>query len=186
MNDLYPKLLVFFQFGLIALMIFFSHGVLSSIPALTLFSLGLALGLWAIDHNKRGNFNIQPKLKEGCRLVTTGAYNYIRHPMYASVILMMLAIVLATPTLLEGVLFLSLVIVLLLKAKREESLWCRHDEAYLEYKLHTKLFIPLTMHLKIWQNTLLITEKHQLLTPELFIKTTSIPMWFTSLTEQTG
>jgi protein-S-isoprenylcysteine O-methyltransferase Ste14 len=65
-----------------------------------LFSLGLILGLWALNHNKRGNFNIQPKLKDGCHLVTSGAYKYIRHPMYTSVILMMLCVFVSTPTLL--------------------------------------------------------------------------------------
>jgi protein-S-isoprenylcysteine O-methyltransferase Ste14 len=39
-------------------------------------------------------------------------------------------------------LFLTLIIVLVLKAKREEKLWCGHDEAYIEYKRETKLFIP--------------------------------------------
>jgi protein-S-isoprenylcysteine O-methyltransferase Ste14 len=143
MNDkLYPKFLVFLQFGLIGLMILFSHGILNSIPGMLLFSLGLILGLWALNHNKRGNFNIQPKLKDGCHLVTSGAYKYIRHPMYTSVILMMLGVLISTPTLLEFLLFIALIIVLVLKAKREEKLWCGHDEAYIEYKRETKLFIP--------------------------------------------
>ena len=143
MNEhLYPKLLVFLQFGLIALMIFFSHGVLSSILSIVIFLLGASIGLWAINHHQRGNFNIQPKLKEGCKLVTTGAYNYIRHPMYTSVLLMMLSILVSTPTLLEFIFFATLIFVLVLKAKREELLWCGHDEAYVEYKKDTKLFIP--------------------------------------------
>ena len=143
MNEyIYPKLLVFLQFGLIGLMIFFSQGVLSSIPAIVIFLLGVSIGLWAINHHQRGNFNIQPKLKEGCQLVTTGAYNYIRHPMYTSVLLMMLGVLVSTPTLLEFLFFSALIFVLVLKAKREELLWCGHDKAYLEYKKHTKLFIP--------------------------------------------
>ena len=138
----YPKLLVVLQFGLIGLMIYFSHAVLSSIPGIVIFFLGLLMGFWALTHNKRGNFNIQPKLKEGCQLVTTGAYKYIRHPMYTSVTTMMLGVLISTPTLLEFLLFLALTLVLLLKAKREENLWCGHDETYLEYKKHTKFFIP--------------------------------------------
>jgi len=138
----YPKFLVFLQFGIIALMVLFSHGVLSSIVAVSIFLVGLLIGLWAINHNKRGNFNIQPKLKEGCQLVTTGAYNYIRHPMYTSVIIMMLAVLVSTPTLLELLFFIMLIMVLVLKAKREERLWCGHDEEYIAYKRRTKLFIP--------------------------------------------
>ena len=138
----YPKLLVVLQFGLIGLMIFFSHGILNSVLGLTIFILGLAIGLWAISHNKRGNFNIQPNLRDGCELITTGAYRYIRHPMYTSVITMMFAVLLATPTLLELIFFITLIMILILKAKREENLWCGHDKTYTEYKKITKLFIP--------------------------------------------
>jgi protein-S-isoprenylcysteine O-methyltransferase Ste14 len=141
-ENIYPKLLVLFQFGLIGLMVLFSHGVLSSVLGISIFILGLIIGLWAIGHNKRDNFHIQPNLKEGCQLITTGAYHYIRHPMYTSVITMMFAVLISTPTLLEFLLFLALIVVLILKAKREEILWCGHDEAYIEYKNNTKLFIP--------------------------------------------
>ena len=141
-ENYYPKLLVGLQFGLIGLMVLFSQGVFSSKTGVFIFVTGLFIGLWAITHNKRGNFNIQPKLKEGCRLVTSGAYNYIRHPMYTSVILMMLGVLVSSPTLLELILFIALITVLVLKAKREEMLWCGHDAAYLAYQKRTKLFIP--------------------------------------------
>jgi len=141
-NKHYPKLLVFLQFALIGLMLLFSQGVLHSLPAMFIFVLGAGIGLWAISHHKRGNFNIQPKLKEGCTLVTSGAYNYIRHPMYTSVIVMMFGVLVSTPILLEFLFFISLIFVLVLKAKREEVLWCRHDKAYIEYRNRTKLFIP--------------------------------------------
>jgi len=141
-QNAYPKLLVLLQFTLIGLMVLFSHAVLSSMIGVSIFLIGLIIGLWAIDHNKRGNFNIQPKLKEGCQLVTTGAYNYIRHPMYTSVIFMMLGVLVSTPTLLEFLLFTTLIMVLVLKAKREEKLWCGHDKEYILYKKRTKLFIP--------------------------------------------
>ena len=143
MNEhMYPKFLVFLQFGLIGLMIFFSHGVLSSIPAIVIFLMGVIIGLWAINHHQRGNFNIQPKLKEGGQLVTTGAYNFIRHPMYTSVLLMMFAVLVASSTLIELLLFIMLIGVLVLKARREEKLWCGHDAAYTDYQKRTKLFIP--------------------------------------------
>ena len=140
-KDLYPKLLVFLQFALIAAIVYVTHLAISLLPML-IFLLGAGLGVWALSHNKLGNFNIQPKLKEDCKLVTTGIYSYIRHPMYASVILMMLGFVLDDFSLLGFVLLLTLILVLYLKAIREEKLWCGHDEAYLAYKKSSKLFIP--------------------------------------------
>jgi len=141
-HELYPKALVFLQFALIGLMLLFSQGVLHSIGGLIIFAIGAGIGMWAISHHKKGNFNIQPKLKDGCVLVTSGAYNYIRHPMYTSVIFMMLGVLVSTPILLEFVFFILLIFVLVLKARREEELWCGHDKTYIEYRNRTKLFIP--------------------------------------------
>jgi protein-S-isoprenylcysteine O-methyltransferase Ste14 len=138
----YPHLLVTAQFGLIGLMILFSRGVLHSPVAITVFLIGVFIGFWAIAHNQLGNFHIRPVLKEGCQLTTTGPYRLIRHPMYTSVITMMLGVLISTPTLLEAVMFVVLVAVLYLKAHREEELWCGHNEIYLAYQKKTKLFIP--------------------------------------------
>ena len=138
----YPNLLVFLQFLLIGLIVLFSKSFFSSFFGLAIFIVGAILGVWAITHNKLGNFNIQPKLREGSKLITTGIYTWVRHPMYTSVIMMMLGFLVSTQTIIEALLWLILVAVLLLKAKREESLWLEHDEAYEAYKNSTKLFIP--------------------------------------------
>jgi len=141
----YPKFLVFLQFGIIGLMLLFSKGVLSSLLGLTIFFIGLLIGIFALLRNRLGNFNIQPKMKENAKLITTGIYAYVRHPMYLSVILMMLAVVVSSFTILEVLLWLVLVGVLLLKAKKEEAIWSQESEAYVAYKKRTKLFIPFVL-----------------------------------------
>lgn len=133
------------QFGISGLMALFSrHFFLSPYP-LIVFILGGLLGIWALQHNQLGNFNVQPKLKENAQLVTTGIYGYIRHPMYLSVTIMMLSMVIASPTLLEILLFMGLIIVLWLKARREEALWSLHDEAYKIYRKRSKFFLPFVL-----------------------------------------
>ena len=144
-NKYYPQTLVSLQFSLIGLIVFFSQGFISNTLAIIIFIVGLLIGLWALSHNQLGNFNIQPKLKEGSSLITTGIYKYIRHPMYLSVITTMFSFVLSTANLLEILFFISLLLVLILKAKREESLWLQHDEEYTRYKKRTKLFIPFVL-----------------------------------------
>ena len=141
----YPQILVSLQFGIIGLMAIFSDGVLSSIYAILLFIIGALIGLWALTHNQLGNFHIQPIIRDGSRLITSGIYKYIRHPMYLSVIIMMSALLLSTVTIVEGILFITLIVVLTLKAKREESLWLEHNEAYDDYKNSSKLFIPFVL-----------------------------------------
>ena len=123
-------------------MVIFSKGFFSNIIAISIFIVGAVLGIWALTHNRLGNFHIQPKMRENAKLVTTGIYRYIRHPMYLSVITMMLAFFVSTPTIIESILFVGLIVVLILKAKREESLWLNHNEEYERYKEQTKLFIP--------------------------------------------
>jgi len=62
--------------------------------------------------------------------------------MYFSVILMAFSLLIYTHTLVEIILFFLLVFTLILKAKREESLWIKYDKNYLSYKNSTKLIIP--------------------------------------------
>ncbi len=142
LKNYYPQLLVILQFGIIGIMLLLMRHFINSVSTFILFGLGAILGLWALRHNQVGNFNIQPTLKEQGELITTGIYRYIRHPMYLSVLLMMLSVVIANPTIVQGVLFLMLIMVLWLKALREESLWVAHHLEYQNYQKKTKFFIP--------------------------------------------
>jgi len=141
MRQYYPHLLVVLQYGLMALMFLFSK----SVPegwVWGLFVLGFLLGLWAMAHNRIGNFHIRPELKTDAVLVTTGIYRFVRHPMYLSVALMMLALLINTPSLLEYGFFSALLLVLYLKASREERLWLLHHQGYHAYRKKTRLFLP--------------------------------------------
>ena len=144
-KEFYPQLLVFLQFALIGVIALLSKGIFSSLVSMAIFLLGAGLGIWALLYNKLGNFNIQPKMKEGAILVTSGIYAFIRHPMYLSVIIMSLALVLSSVTLLQSSLFVALVFVLFLKAKREESIWMEEGDEYKTYRAKTKLFIPFVL-----------------------------------------
>jgi len=144
-SPLYSKFLVTLQFTIIGLMILFSNGLINSSLTLSIFILGGVIGLVALNCNKIGNFNIQPELKKDCQLITSGIYSYIRHPMYTSVIVMMLGILLTNFSFLEGGLFIGLIITLFLKASREEKLWINHHLEYQSYKDKTKFFIPFVL-----------------------------------------
>jgi protein-S-isoprenylcysteine O-methyltransferase Ste14 len=76
-------------------------------------------------------------------LVQTGIYGFIRHPIYALSLALMLCSVLVVataPMLIVAALHLTL---LLLKARsEEESLLAVHGQAYLEYTRRTGRFFP--------------------------------------------
>ncbi len=139
---MYSRLLVALQFGLIGVMLVLGRGIVNSPAGLALFAVGAAVGVWALAHNRLGNFNIRPDLREGCVMVNSGPYRYVRHPMYTSVLTMMAGVVVATPTVCEAVFFAALFVVLSLKALREERLWCEHHDGYVRYKRTTKMFVP--------------------------------------------
>jgi len=112
--------------------------------ALTLFLLAMAvvLGVWTLAFNRWGNFNIRPELRRNARLVTGGPYRWIRHPMYASVLLAMAAVVYADPRLPRIVLLIALLIVLVLKAAREEHYLLAAFPEYAAYASRTWRLIP--------------------------------------------
>ena len=140
---IYSRVLVFLQFSIIFILVFFSKGFFSNIFYILLFLIGAGVGIWAILHNKRDNFYILPEMRENAKLITTGPYRYIRHPMYFSVLLMMLPFVLATKSALFWILYVILIVVLYLKAIKEESLWQRYrSKEYTLYKNKTKAIIP--------------------------------------------
>jgi protein-S-isoprenylcysteine O-methyltransferase Ste14 len=95
-----------------------------------------------VRHNPLGNFNITPEIKENASLITTGAYSYIRHPMYFSVLVMMLGVIVSKPTLLSFFIYALLVATLFLKATKEEVLWMEQSYEYKNYRQQTKKIIP--------------------------------------------
>ena len=138
------RILVFIQFFVIFLMllpVLMARTQYVGI-GLLLIVLGLLVGWSALQKNPLGNFNIRPDIKEECNLITEGIYAYIRHPMYASVLLSMLGVTFVYFSVYELVLFFILLVNMVTKMLYEESLWHCEGEAYKEYAKRTKRLIP--------------------------------------------
>lgn len=138
-------LLVFMQFVSLGLLFWplkynsFNNGLVFS---LTCLILALIILIWTSKHNRLGNFNIVPEIKDGCELIQTGPYRFVRHPMYTSVVLIGISAVLYGFVVWKITVLAILMFVLYLKAKREEGLWCEKDFRYKSYQSKTKMFIP--------------------------------------------
>lgn len=104
--------------------------------------LGLGLGVWAIAAMRPGKFNIVPDVISGGRLVVRGPYRYVRHPMYAGLLLVTLPLLIDTFTILRLSVWILLCADLLLKLTYEEKLLATHFPDYVLYQKETKRLIP--------------------------------------------
>lgn len=107
-----------------------------------LISLSVIVALAALQANRFGNFNIHPSPKQNGRLVVHGIYRYIRHPMYTAVILFSLGCVMASPRLETALILLALCLVLVRKARLEETWLSDKYPSYADYKAQTRGFFP--------------------------------------------
>jgi protein-S-isoprenylcysteine O-methyltransferase Ste14 len=134
---------VILQFTAIAIIAWpFATLDLERIQWLSISAVGLLIGLYTLAHNKLGNFDIYPEpLPDAC-LVTSGPYRWIRHPMYTSLLVMMLGVALFHNTWANYLGLLLLLIAVYGKIRREESHLHVRFEDYSDYVKRTHRLIP--------------------------------------------
>lgn len=112
-----------------------------AISGACLFYLGLILA--AQSFLRLGaSLSPLPDPKPGAALVTTGAYQRCRHPLYQALVICSTGVAITLGSILHVALLLSLCKVLKSKAKREESqLLLLHPE-YKSYRANTPAIIP--------------------------------------------
>jgi len=98
--------------------------------------------IWIFLHNRLGNFNITPEIKDNAKLIQSGPYRYIRHPMYFALIFGVFGLLLKFFSYINLIAFFLLILAVTLKAKKEERLWLQHHSEYEEYLQNTKMIIP--------------------------------------------
>lgn len=140
-NLLLSLALVVVQFACLGFLLL--SGPLWAAGALALFQLaGLGLGAWAIAVMPLGNFLVIPDVKNDARLVTRGPYQLLRHPMYTSLLMVGLAMVLNESSWPRLVAWGVLVVDLLLKLRYEESLLRQHFPEYEAYMKRSWRLLP--------------------------------------------
>ena len=111
---------------------------------LALSFTGTFLSWWAIA--SFGEFN-EPRyirLKQEHKIVKTGAYRYIRHPQYASKMLVYLGPFLFFKDFLFILIFLSSMLLFFFQAKSEEKLLIQvFGDEYKSYQATSSMFFPL-------------------------------------------
>lgn len=134
--------LVVIQFGaLLALAL--TGPIIARHPVLLAVELAaLALAMWAIVTMRLRHINVLPDVRPDSRLVRQGPYRWIRHPMYASILLGALALVLDESTPLRWLIYIVLLVNLLVKLHYEERLLAAAFPLYTAYQEVSKRLIP--------------------------------------------
>lgn len=101
-----------------------------------------ALAVWAVVTMGLRQLHPLPDVRPGAALRTHGAYRFIRHPMYSSLLLASFACVGARPDAATVGLALALALVLAIKASREERMLRAAFPEYAEYQRRSWSFIP--------------------------------------------
>ena len=112
--------------------------------------LGVALGMVSLpllawtQQALGSNFSTTLHVRREHRLVTSGPYRCVRHPMYTALFLSMWAILLLTLNwLVGGVPLVGLCVIVFLRVQREERAMIeKFGDAYREYMKRTGRFTP--------------------------------------------
>jgi protein-S-isoprenylcysteine O-methyltransferase Ste14 len=141
-NQLRSVLFVVVQFVCLGAIALTGPWIATNPVWLALELLGMALGLWTLWTMRSSRFNILPDVLDRAQLVTLGPYRFIRHPMYATLLIVTLALVLDAPSPLRVAIWLVLLVDLLLKLTYEEGLLVQRFPAYTAYQQASKRLIP--------------------------------------------
>jgi protein-S-isoprenylcysteine O-methyltransferase Ste14 len=121
---------------------------MSYMPALRYFGIlllwgGVAFAIWARYHIGE-YWSARVAVKEDHRVIDSGPYAHVRHPIYSGILLGLIGTALAVGNWRAVITFLVILIVLILKARAEEKLLTEQlGNAYVEYKKRTGMLTPL-------------------------------------------
>jgi protein-S-isoprenylcysteine O-methyltransferase Ste14 len=108
--------------------------------ALGLVCLALSIECW---RRMGRNWRMAVTPGEDTELVTTGLYGYVRHPIYALSILLMVCTFVVIPTLLVSMMAVVHIALMLAKSRNEELFLAeRHGDTYRRYRQRTGRFLP--------------------------------------------
>ncbi len=142
-KSLVSHLLVALQFTAIGIGLVPWAGSPQGTPAwLVLSVLGGLIGIYTLAHNRLGNFAIYPEPLEQARLITSGPYRWVRHPMYLALLLFMTGIAAWNDTPYNLASLPALLIAIFGKMQREERYLRERFTEYADYCRHSKRLIP--------------------------------------------
>jgi protein-S-isoprenylcysteine O-methyltransferase Ste14 len=137
-----PWIYVAVQLGAIAVLLVTGRWYARHLAGGMVQVAGLVLVLWAVATMGWRRLRIQPVVDHETRLVTTGPYRLVRHPMYTATLLASAPLVAQDFTWFRLVVWLLLAVCLREKSRYEETLLCAKFADYADYRRRVKQLIP--------------------------------------------
>ena len=133
----------FFPLFIVAMVyLLLSGNLLSPSPfVIAVQVLALLLGLWARRNFPAGQFSVGADPKDG-QLLMTGPYRFIRHPIYAVVLILVWSSVLVHASIGNVVVSVIMTVVTGIRIATEEEFLQKQYPSYAEYSRKTKRIIP--------------------------------------------
>jgi len=135
-------LFVSLQFGGMAIILLTGPIFASNIILLLVEISGILLALWSIFAMQLNNLSIFPDLKDNAIFVSHGPYKLIRHPMYLSILVTFIPLVIGHFSFFRLFIIVIIFIDLLFKLQFEEKILIKNFTNYTTYKEKTYKLIP--------------------------------------------
>ncbi|MEZ6133476.1 MAG: isoprenylcysteine carboxylmethyltransferase family protein [Pirellulaceae bacterium] len=103
---------------------------------------GVVVGSWAIITIGVRRVSVLPELRQGAELATTGPYRWVRHPMYAALLMFVGGLACSPFAAWKGLAWCLLLLVLFAKSRLEERELKERFADYPNYAKRTKRIIP--------------------------------------------
>ena len=111
------------------------------VVGIVLIACGIVLAVrGAVD--LRGALTPLPKPRDGAALVETGAYSFVRHPIYGGLVLAAFGWAIGQASIVAVALAVALAAFLRLKSEREEAWLEQRFPDYAAYRARTRRLIP--------------------------------------------
>ena len=138
------SLMIFLQLGKILVILpIAGNTLILQLAGLFICTIGIIICFWArYELGANWTYAADYQIKEKHNLITTGIYQYIRHPIYLGLILSWIGSEMVAQSYL-CISFLALFFVFYIQGKREEKILLAHfGKGYRDYMKKTKMLIP--------------------------------------------
>jgi protein-S-isoprenylcysteine O-methyltransferase Ste14 len=121
---------------------FLPDGIIAETAGIIITAAGVGFAIWARIHLGK-NWSGQPSIRVDHKIIRTGPYSIVRHPIYTGILTGMVGTAIATGSVTAACLVLIVLAVFLLKIRIEEKFLLEEfGEEYARYKREVRGLIP--------------------------------------------